>query len=187
MFNHLLQSGRIGTLTLKNRMKFAATNTNYCEMDGSVTDREIAFLAERAKGGAAMVCSQGGYPHLLGKGYFGQMGLHDDKLLPGLEKLARAIHDGGALANCEIMHGGNYAHPAKYGIKGEPVGPTAMEPKLPRYAPCRELTRDEIKELVEVYGQTARRIKAAGFDALEIACLTGYLLVSFLLPRTNHR
>ena len=187
MFEHLIQSGQIGTLVLKNRMKFAATNTNYCGMDGSVTDREIAFLAERAKGGTAMVCTQGGFPHVLGKGYISQMGLHDDKMLPRLSKLAQAIHSNGALASCEIMHGGNYAHPAKYGIEGEPVGPTAMEPKLPRYAPCRELNRDEIKELVEVYGQTARRIKNAGFDAIEIACLTGYLLVSFLLPRTNHR
>ena len=187
MFDHLLQPGQIGKMKLKNRMKFAATNTNFCDMDGSVTDREIAFLAERARGGAAMVCSQGGYPHVLGKAYIGQMGLYDDKLLPGLKKLAQAIHNNGARANCEIMHGGNYAHPHKYGIEGEPVGPTAMEPKLPRYAPCRELSRDEIKELVEIYGQTARRIKTAGFDAIEIGCLTGYLLVSFLLPRTNQR
>jgi len=187
MFEHLLQPGQIGKLKLKNRMKFAAANSNYCSMDGSVTDREIAFLAEKARGGAAMVSSMGGYPHVLGKAYIGQMGLYDDTLLPGLKQLAQAIQNNGARAICEIMHGGNYAHPHKYGIEGEPVGPTAMEPKLPRYAPCREMSKNEIKEMVEIYGETARRIINAGFEAIEIGCLTGYLLVSFLLPRTNRR
>ncbi|MFC2002619.1 FAD-dependent oxidoreductase [Chloroflexota bacterium] len=187
MFDHLLKPGQIGKMPLKNKMKFAATTTNFCHQSGAVTDREIAFLAERARGGGAIVCSGGGYPHILGKAYIGQMGLHDDKLVPGLKKLAQAIHDNGAKASCEILHGGAYAHPAEYGIEGLPVGPTAMPPKLPRYSPCRELTTNEIKELVELYGQAARRIKDAGFDAIEIGCLTGYLLVNFLLPRANKR
>lgn len=187
MFEHLLQPGQIGNMKLKNRMKFAATSTNFCHKDGTVSDREIAFMAERAKGGAGMVSSGGGYPHILGKAYSCQMGLDNDKFLPGLKRLAQAIHAHGVAAICEIIHGGIHAHPHEYGIEGQPVGPTALPPKLPRYAPCLALTRDEIKELVAIYGQTARRIKNAGFDAVEIICITGYLLVSFILPRTNRR
>ena len=187
MFEHLLKPGNIGKMKLKNRMKFAATMTNFCEQSGAVTDREIAFLAERAKGSAAMVASGGGYPHILGKAYISQMGLHEDRLIPGLKRLAQAIQNNGAKAITEILHGGAYTHTTEYGIEGLPVGPTAMEPKLPRYMPCRELTNDEIKELVAIYGQTARRIKDAGFDAVEIGCIAGYLLVSFLCPWTNKR
>lgn len=187
MFEHLLQPGQIRKMKLKNRMKFAATTTNFCDESGAVTDREIAFLAERAKGGAALVSTGGGYPHILGKAYIGQTGLHDDKLIPGLKRLAQAIQSNGAKATVEILHCGRYAQPIKYGIQGSPVGPTAVEPKLPRYTPCRELTSDEIKQLVEMHGQAARRVKEAGFDAVDIGCMTGYLLVSFLCPWTNKR
>ena len=186
MFEHLRQPGQIGRMKLKNRMKFSATTTNFCD-NGEITDREIAFFAERAKGGAAMVSSGGGYPHILGKGYIGQIGLHDDKFIPGLRRLAQAIQDNGAKAIGQIMHAGRYAHPTEYGIEELPVGPTAMKPRLPRYMPCRELTNDEIKQLVELHGQAARRIKEAGFDAIDICCLGGYLLVSFLCPLTNKR
>jgi len=188
MFEHLLRPGQIGNMKVKNRIKFAATNTNFCDKDtGMLTDREIAFMAERAKGGAAMVATGGGYPHILGKAYSGQMALDNDKFLPGMKKLAQAIHNYGGKAVCEIIHGGIHAHPHKYGIEGQPVAPSDYQPKLPRYAPARALTNDEVKQLVEIYGQTAGRIKKAGFDAIELGCLTGYLLVSFLLPRVNKR
>lgn len=187
MFEHLLLPGQIGRLKLKNRMKFTATTTNYCGEGGEVTDRELAFMLERAKGGAAIVSSGGGYPDILGRGYRNQMGLHDDRLIPGLNKLAQGIKGNGAVAVGQIMHTGRYAQPAKYGIKAEPVGPTAMAPKLPHYAPCRGLTTDEVKGLVEAYGRAAGRIKKAGFDAVDIGVMGGYLPTSFLCPAYNRR
>ena len=92
MFEHLLQPGRIGNITTKNRIRFAPQITNMCEPDtGEVTEREINYLVEKAKGGAGIVTAQGGYVQPLGKGYPRQMAMDRDENIPGLTRLASAI------------------------------------------------------------------------------------------------
>ncbi len=186
-YANLLKPGKINTMTVKNRMKYAATVDNFCNPDGSLNDREIAFLEERAKGGFGMVTSQGGFTDPLGKGYMGQMGLHRDEFIPGLKRLSDAIKKHKARSVCQIMHTGRYAHPHEYGVGDAPVGPTAMPAKIPRYHPCKELSLAEIKQIIEDHGQAARRIKAAGFDAIEICGIVGYLIADFLCKWSNHR
>lgn len=187
MFEHLKQPGQIGKMKVKNRMKFAATTTNFANPDGTVSDQEVSWLAERARGGAGMVTTGGVYPHILGKGYIGHLGADDDKFIPGLSRLAQVIRENGAKSVCQIMHTGRYAHPAKYGVGGQPVGPSAIESPVRRFGKCRELSKEEIKELIKCYGQAARRIKEAGFDAIELRAHGGYLGASFLSPWSNKR
>ncbi len=198
MFEHLLQPGQIGKLTVTNRMKCAATVNNFCDQKtGEVTEREVAYLVERARGGAGIITSQGGYPHILGKGYMGQMGLDSDDLIPGLRRLAEAIKAEGVAAIGQVMHTGRYAHSHEYGIKeavaagkkvpGMPVGPTAMSSPVKRYGSCREMSLEEIEEQVELHAQAARRVKEAGFDGVEICAIVGYLISSFLNKWSNKR
>lgn len=188
MFENLLKPGKIGTYEVKNRMKYAATVNNFPDKKtGAVTDKEIAYLEERAKGNAGIVTSQGGFTHILGKGYVGQMGLHDDSLIPGLQELAKAIKKHGAMAVGQIMDTGRYAHPPDYGIDDLPRGPSDFTSPLERYGQCKALTRDEIKELVDTHGRAAKRIKDAGFDGVEICAIVGYLISNFLSKWTNKR
>lgn len=198
MFENLLKQGKIGKLTVKNRMKYAATVNNFCDYKTcEVTEREIAYLRERAKGGYGIVTSSGGHTHILGKGYIGQMGLDRDEFLPGLKKLAQAMKTDGAVAIGQVMHTGRYAHPKEYGIHeavmagkkvpGMPVGPSAMASPIKRYAPCREMTVEEIEEEIEAHAQAARRVKEAGFDGVEICGIAGYLISNFLCKWTNRR
>ncbi|MDP2719158.1 MAG: FAD-dependent oxidoreductase [Dehalococcoidia bacterium] len=187
MYENLLKPGKIGKLTIKNRMKYAATVNNFCNPDGSVGDKEIAYLEERAKGGFGIVVSQGGYTDIEGKGYKLQMGLDKDEFIPGLTKLATAIKKHGAVAISQLMHTGRYGHADEYGLGKGPIGPTAMQARIPRYHPCREMSLDEIKQSIEAHGQAARRIKAAGFDGVEICGIVGYLISNFLCAWTNKR
>lgn len=187
-FKKLLEPGRIGTMTVKNRMKYAATVNNYCDpKTGEVTEREIAYLVERAKGGTGIVTTQGGYPHVLGKGYPGQMGLHDDSLIPGLRRLAKAIQEAGARAVCQIMHTGRYAHPREFGLGDRPVGPSEVPTKFPRYQTPREMTKEEIKEHIQAHIDAARRIVEAGYDGIEVCAIVGYWISNFLCRWTNRR
>lgn len=63
MFKNLLKPGQIGKMTVKNRMKYASTTTCICDdTTGEVNDAEIAYLAERARGGAGIVTTGGGVP-----------------------------------------------------------------------------------------------------------------------------
>ena len=198
MFENLLKPGKIGRLTVKNRMKYAATVDNYCDYKTcEMTDREVEFLRERARGGFGIVVSQGGHPHPLGKGYIGQMGLYSDDFLPGLRRLAKAMKDEGAVAIGQVMHTGRYGHLHEYGVRetmaggkmvsGMPVGPSAMKSPIRRYGECREMTIEEIEESVELHAQGARRFKEAGFDGVEICGIAGYLIPNFLSPWSNRR
>jgi 2,4-dienoyl-CoA reductase (NADPH2) len=198
MLEDLVKPGKVGRLTVKNRMKSAATVNNFCDYKTcEVTDREVAYLRERARGGFGIVTTSGGHTHILGKGYIGQMGLDSDGFLPGVRRLAKAIKDEGAIAIGQVMHTGRYAHPHEYGIheavaagkkvSGMPVGPTAMPSPIKRYAPCREMSIEEIEEEVELHAQAARRLKEAGFDGVEMCGIAGYLIANFLCRWTNKR
>jgi len=183
-----MQPGRIGTLTTKNRIRFAPQITNMCDPEtGEVTDQEINYLVEKAKGGSGIVTAQGGYVQPLGKGYPRQMAMDRDENIPGLTRLARAIKDHGALAMSQVMHVGRLAHPKYAGLDDRPVGPTAMEPMIPRFEPCREVSREEIKEIVKLHADAARRGKDAGFEAVDICGINGYFIHSFLCAWSNQR
>jgi 2,4-dienoyl-CoA reductase (NADPH2) len=190
MFDHLLQPGKIGKMTTKNRIRFAPQITNMCDKEtGEVTDREINYLAEKAKGGAGIVTVQGGYIHPMGKGYPRQMALDRDEVIPGISKIAKAIQDNGARAVCQIMHVGRLALPKYAGLDAQPFGPTAMEPRVPfpGYVPCREMSLEEIKECVDQHGDAAGRVKQAGFDGVDICGINGYFIHSFLCAWMNRR
>jgi len=187
MFEHILQPGKIRNMEVKNRMKFASTTTNFSNHDGTVNDREVAFIAERAKGGAGLITVGGAYPHPLGQGYKGQFGANDDKFIPGLKRLADVIRENGSKSVCQIMHTARYAHPQRYGHGDLPTGPSDMRSPLRKFGECRALTIEEVKEMVQLYGQAGRRMKEAGFDAIEMRAHGGYLGASFLSPWVNKR
>jgi 2,4-dienoyl-CoA reductase-like NADH-dependent reductase (Old Yellow Enzyme family)/thioredoxin reductase len=187
MFENLLKPGQLGKMTVKNRMKFSSTTTNFANHDGTVNQKEIDFIAERAKGGAGMVTVGGAYPHPNGKGYIGQLGASEDRFIPGLRQLAKVIKEHGAKSVCQIMHTARYAHPKEYGLGDMPVGPSAITSALRKFGDCRAMTNQEIKEMIRLYGQAARRIKEAGFDAVEMRAHGGYLGASFLSPWSNKR
>ncbi len=54
-FPHLFSEGQIGTLKLRNRCVMTAMGTGFGQADGCVTERELVFLTERARGGAGMI------------------------------------------------------------------------------------------------------------------------------------
>ena len=74
-------------MEVKNRIKYASTETNFNYGDGFVSDKEVAYMEAQARGGAGIVTTQGAYtdPRGEGKGYVGMMGIWDDKFIPGLQ------------------------------------------------------------------------------------------------------
>lgn len=52
---------------------------------------------------------------------------------------------------------------------------------------CTPYTKEEIKFLVEKFGNAARLAKNAGVDAIEIHAYGGYLIDQFLTPLWNKR
>ena len=173
----------IGTLTLKNRIMMPAMHLNMCR-NFKVTERLQAFYAERARGGAGLICV--GYATIDElSGQPGNIGAHEDDFLPGLTRLAATIKEGGAAACVQLNHAGRYNHSLFLGGK-QPVAPSPIASRLTQEVP-RQLEETEIAQLIQHFAAAARRVQQAGFDAVEVLAGTGYLISEFLSPLTNQR
>ena len=118
-----------------------------------------------------------------GKAYFRQIALFDDKFLPQFERIAGYIHDNGGVAIQQILHAGRYG-----GIDlGYCIQPSVVPQTLTHFRPPREITKEQIKEMVKQHAEAARRAIKAGFDGTEITSFMGYLLANFNSKFTNRR
>ena len=180
MFNHLFTPLKIGNMELRNRIVMLPMTTGYCEADETVGDRFIDFFAERAKGGAGLIV----IPFSpIAAGSPVEPGMFDDRFLPGVRRLTAAIRAHGAKSACQLI---TSYHIIFRDNLPEVVGPSAILNQILRVAP-RAVTTDEIRFIVEEYGNAARRVREGGFDAVEILVGGGYLLNRFLSPVGNQR
>lgn len=168
----VLEPIKVGNFTLKNRMMFLAMAKYIDNEDYTISDREIAYMAERAKGGAAVVCTgccviDNDYPGRLPN----QPGMFDDKFIPGMKKLADAVHQYGALVLMQPLHHGI----ANYNASKE----TEKNPN--------NFTREDMEHLKQLYVDAAIRCKKAGIDGFEIHAAHNYLLQEFMVPKWNAR
>jgi len=183
---YLFQPGQIGSFKTKNLIKYGACCvSNYNGRDGTITPRELARTRVIAATGCGLITNQGAYPDPLGEGkaYFRQVAIFDDKFLPQFETIARYIHDAGAVAVQQILHCGRYG-----GIDlGYCVQPSVVPQTLPHFRPPREMTREQIRDVVVQHAEAAKRAIRVGFDGTEIPSFMGYLLANFNSRFTNQR
>jgi len=185
-YPHLFKPIRIGNLIVPNRIKYAATEENLNAHDGFVTDSGVAYMRERAKGVVGGICSmQGVYMDAKrqGQGYVGQAACWDDKFVPGLKRIADAVHEQKAVAGFQLMDCGRVgAVDVPYGH-----GPSAVPQRLRIFRLMKEMTKAEIKEMIRQHIDAARRGIEAGFDIMEISGIVGYLVSNFISSYTNRR
>ncbi|MEM3726324.1 MAG: NADH:flavin oxidoreductase, partial [Candidatus Bathyarchaeia archaeon] len=180
----LFEPFQIGTMKLKNRIVMPPMGTNFSNEDGTVTQRLTNYHVERAKGGVGLIIVEGAYVEPRGKGSIKQLGVDHDNKIPGLRDLVTAVKANGAKVALQLFHGGRQSHSSIIGT--QPVSASEVPCRLTGETP-RALTTSEIEELVEVFAEAARRVKEAGFDAVEIHGAHGYLINQFLSPLTNKR
>ena len=118
------------------------------------------------------------------------IGVYDDLCIHGMAELAESIKMYGAKASMQIFHMGRVARTNAY-LKQVPVAPSAIPDKgiaaLFGTYPVRALEFEDIERIREAFGEAARRVKQAGFDAVEVHGAHGYLLNQFLSPYSNKR
>jgi len=183
-FDRLLSPGAIGKLKVRNRIVMPPMVRNYATTDGIATRQQIDHYAARARGGVGLVIVEATFVHPAGKGWHQGLGIHDDKCIPGLSSLAEAVKEWGSKIAIQLHHAGRQTATS---ITGMPiVAPSAIPCPVMGGLP-RELTTEEVAELVEAFAQAAGRAKQAGFDAVEMHGAHGYLVSQFLSPNTNRR
>ncbi len=174
----------IKNMTLSNRFVRSATWEGMADENGSVTPKLITCMATLTKGNIGLIIS--GHAFVAREGQAGpyQLAAHDNDCLPGLTEMAKAVHREGGRIALQLAHAGAQAATKISGLK--PIGPSIMTDKNGNPS-NREMNSKDIQALVAAFGQSARRAKEAGFDAVQIHAAHGYLLSQFLSPHFNHR
>jgi 2,4-dienoyl-CoA reductase-like NADH-dependent reductase (Old Yellow Enzyme family) len=112
-----------------------------------------------------------------------QLGIYNDDMIQGLQKMAGAIHENGGKTVCQLAHAGFFASAQLSGLT--PIAPSIVEGIAE--GPRKEITKDDILDIIEAFAAAAKRAHAAGFDGVQIHAAHGYLLSQFISPLFNHR
>ncbi|MCX6253921.1 MAG: FIST C-terminal domain-containing protein [Bacteroidia bacterium] len=181
--SRLFERTTIRNLPLKNRFIYSATWQGKANFDGSTSPTLIRSLLPVARGEAGLIIGEMAYVSQNGIAVPGHLGIYDDKLIPGLRRMADFVHDAGIPIILQLMHGGLFSSPLLIG--GTPVGPSVLA--TPEGKIGREMSKEEITEIVNAFSAAAVRAKEAGFDGIQVHAGHGWLLSQFLSPFFNRR
>ncbi|MHA1229063.1 MAG: oxidoreductase [Candidatus Helarchaeota archaeon] len=178
---------KIGKLIIKNRIVRSATHIARNTEDGFVTDKKIEYFKNLALGGAGLIIK--GFTYVLpnGRPFALMSGIFDDKYVPGLKKLADIVHsqNNECKIAIQLAHAGREIGPGGY-KESIPIAPSSVKDPTTNIVP-REMTLDDIDQVVEAFASAAYRAYEADFDAIQLHGAHGYLLNQFLSPHTNKR
>ena len=179
----------IGGVELRNRIVMPSMTTRLADREGHVTDATIAYFKARAAGGTALITVEMASPERSGRHRARELGIYDDRFLPGLTRLVSEIHACGAKASIQLGHAGGHT---REDVCGEPpIAPSAV----PHYVyevtgktiTPLEMSPERIAHTIDAFVAAARRARAAGFDCVELHAAHGYLFSQFLCPAENRR
>ena len=175
-------------INIKNRVVMAPMTTWSSNDDYTISDEEVNYYKRRVNGVGLVIT---GCTHVQpnGIGFTHEFAAYDDKFIPSLRKLAEAAKSGGAPAVLQIFHAGNKALPSLT-PNNAVVSSSAVETEATGFAPSvlpRELSQDEVMEVIYAFGETTRRAIEAGFDGVEVHGAHGFLLQNFFSPFFNRR
>lgn len=165
---------------MKNRFALAPLTNRQSHDDGTLSDEEFKWLVMRAKGQFGLVMTCASHVQEIGKGFPGQLGIFDDRHIPGHRKLAEAVKAEGSLALIQLHHAGMRS-------PKEVIGQTPVCPSDNEKEGARALSLEEVRQLREDFIKAAVRAKESGYDGAEVHGAHGYILCQFLSSDINHR
>ncbi|WP_127473983.1 NAD(P)-binding protein [Microbacterium sulfonylureivorans] len=179
----LAQPLQIGAVTVPNRIMQTAHSKQYS--DRVESDRETAYFVRRARGGCGLFVAGNHFVHPSGS-IRGFQDAFRPESVPASRRMTDAIHDAGSRVFVQLNHHGAQAQP------DGPDGPRTV------YAPSRilspstahatrEMSREDIRSVVDGWATSAAHARDGGFDGVEIHMAHGYLLHQFLSPLYNAR
>lgn len=182
----LFEPTRIGNFEIKNRFIRSATYYALSDSDGFISDASVDLMKNLAANDIGLIIT--GYAFVIKHGQvFSDMnGIDQDDHIVPLKRMTKAVHDLEGKIVMQIAHGGSGAQTAAAGSgKYLAVSPLSGLPEGARQP--AEMTDAEIEEIIDAFGQAARRVQEAGFDGVQIHGAHGYLGTQFLSPNMNQR
>lgn len=183
-FKMLSKPLKLGTVEIKNRFIVSPMVMNCCNEDGTTTEQYIAYHEEKAKGGWGLIVTEDNAVDPSGKTYKWIPGLWADYQVESHKQLTERVHAAGSKIFAQIFHGGRQAESQFTGqqvLAPSPI-PCPVKKELPR-----EMTTEEVDEMIEKFGDAALRAKEAGYDGVQIHGAHGYLVCEFASHYSNKR
>ncbi|WP_406490807.1 alkene reductase [Streptomyces sp. NBC_01604] len=193
MLNALWNPIVAGEISLPHRLAMAPLTRSRSTPNGVPTELNAEYYAQRAS--HALIITEGTQPNADGQGYTLTPGIYTEEHIAGWRKVTDAVHKADGRIVIQLMHVGRIAHPDNTPHHGQPVAPSAVQPKgdmftasgLQEMPVPRELSTEEVAATVDDYRRAAAAAIAAGADGVEIHSANGYLPHQFLATNTNQR
>lgn len=183
-FKYMFTPIKIGSITVPNRFVVSPMGNNFANTDGTMSKRSVAYYGERAAGGFGLITLEATVVDKKAKGGPRKPCLYEDSTIESFKAVIDTCHAKGAKVSIQLQHAGPEGNAA---VAGYPLKSASQIPAAAGRNTPSAISREEIYELVELYGDAALRAKKAGADAVEVHMAHGYLVSSFISPRTNKR
>jgi len=172
-------------LRLPNRIAKAALSEALGDSDNAPDERIVTLYRRWAQGGYGLLITGN---IMVDRDHLGEPGnivIEDNRALAQLTAWTKAAHDGGAAIFAQLNHPGRQSNLLAVGHK--PVAPSPVPLAMPGAMTPRELTVDEIEDIINRFATAAAVCEEAGFDGVQLHAAHGYLVTQFLSPLTNLR
>ena len=176
-FSQLRSLVKSKTLAVKNYFTAPSMGTNYANQDVSVSQHLIDYHITKAKEGLGLVIIEGTAVDRCGRIIANQLGLWSDEHIAGFKKLVDDCHKYGAKVSVQLSHAGTDIQP----VSSSPII-CLKNSEMPR-----ELTTEEVYEIIQKFVDATRRCQEAGVDAVEVHAAHSCLIGQFLSARMNKR
>ena len=169
----------------------------YSAEDGLIGDWHLVHLGSRAMGGAGLIMTESTAISADGRITPGCAGMYNDNHVAAWKRVVDFVHDNSySKIGMQISHAGRKAStrlqweggeqaPLSSGawdiISASPIPYSASNPTP------KEMTEADMEDVLNDFVRAAGRADKAGFDMLELHCAHGYLLNTFISPKTNIR
>jgi 2,4-dienoyl-CoA reductase-like NADH-dependent reductase (Old Yellow Enzyme family) len=175
----------LGDVQIKNRFIHSATYEVMALETGEVSDKLVKRYQNLAKGEVGLIIPGYMFVHPLGRSYGYQTGIHSDDMIPGLRRLVEAVHQEGGKIAFQLVHAGRQTEKAMIGQT--PIGPSSKGRDPLYFVKPKEMSADEIQEVIQAFGKAASRAVEAGADGIQLHAAHGYLINQFISPFFNQR
>jgi 2,4-dienoyl-CoA reductase-like NADH-dependent reductase (Old Yellow Enzyme family)/thioredoxin reductase len=185
-YKHLLSPLVVGRNEIRNRALSTAHGTGF-GTDGTVNDRHVAYHVERARGGIGLIVMEAtgiDDATLGGTTASRTIDASNDAVIPGYQRISKAVHAEGAKIFTLLSHSGRNSVMSPTGKP--PVAPSPIPMDRTRDIP-HELDLEEIARIVSSFAAAARRVREGGLDGVELSFTHGNLVQQFLSPYSNLR
>jgi len=179
LYPHLLAPLDLGFTTLRNRTLMGSMHTGLEERPNGF-NRQAAYFAERARGGAGLIVTGGIGPNEEGCVAQGAAKMTTPKEAAQHKVITDAVHAEGGKICMQILHAGRYAYSPKQ------VSASAVQAPINPFTP-KELDEEGIEKQIADFARCATLAKEAGYDGVEVMGSEGYFINQFLVAHVNKR